>query len=145
MSVQAEPHHVPPYRSGADADASVGQLTSQLSEQLSRLVRAEMALAQVEAKQRAKRVGVGLGMFGAGGVFLFYGAGAFVAAAILGLANAVAGWLAAIIVGAALMVIAGIVALTGKKSIDRGSPPIPTETIRSVREDAAVVKGALRR
>jgi len=145
MSVQAEPHHDPSARSGADPDASVGQLTSQLSEHLSRLVRDEMALAQVEAKQRAKRFGVGFGMFGAGGVFLFYGAGAGVAAAILGLANAVSGWLAAVIVGAALMILAGIVALTGKKSIDRGSPPIPTETMRSVREDVEAVKGALRR
>ena len=145
MSVQAEPQHDPADRSGAGTDASVGQLASQLSEQLSRLVRAEMALAQVEAKHRAKRYGLGFGMFGASGAFLFFGAGAGVAAAILGLANAVPGWLAAVIVAAALMVLAGVVALTGKKSIDRGGPPIPTETMRSVREDAAVVKGALRR
>ena len=141
MSVHVEPRHP----AVASSDASVGQLASQLSEQLSRLVRDEMALAQVEAKQRVKHFGVGFGMFGAGGVFLFYGAGAAIAGAILGLANVVSGWLAAIIVAAALILLAGIVALVGKKSIDRGNPPIPTETISRVREDVAAVKGALRR
>jgi hypothetical protein len=43
------------------------------------------------------------------------------------------------------MVLAGMVALTGKKSMDRGNPPLPTEAIRSVREDAAAVKEALHR
>lgn len=144
MSVHAEPQY-PAERSAAPPDASVGQLTSQLSEQLSRLVRDEMALAKLEAKQRAKMFGLGIGMFGVGGVCLFFGAGAGVAAAILGLANAVPGWLAAVIVAAALMLLAGIVALTGKKSIDRGSPPVPSDTMQSVREDAAAVKGALHR
>jgi MFS family permease len=145
MSVHAEPQPDPASRSAALADASVGQLASQLSEQASRLVRNEMALAQLEAKQRAKRFGFGLGMFGVGGVCVFYAVGAAIAAAILGLANVVPGWLAAVIVAAALIVIAGIVSLTGKKSIDRGSPPVPTETMQNVREDAAAVKGALQR
>jgi hypothetical protein len=145
MSVHVEPQPDPVARSVAVSDASVGQLASQLSEQVSRLVRDEMALAQLEAKQRAKRFGVGIGMFGVGGVCLFYAAGAAIAAAILGLANVMPGWLAAVIVAAALIVAAGIVSLTGKKSIDRGSPPMPTETMQSVREDAAAVKGALQR
>jgi hypothetical protein len=144
MSVRVEPQF-DPTRTPASADASIGQLTSQLTEQLSRLVRDEMALAQLEAKQRAKRFGLGLGMFGVGGVFLFFGASAAIAAAILALAIVVPAWLAALIVAGALMFLAGIVALTGKKSIERGSPPMPTEAIRSVREDAAVVKNALHR
>lgn len=145
MSVHAEPQHNPADRSGAGSDASVGQLASQLSEQLSRLVRDEMALAQLEAKQRAKFFGVGLGMFGVGGVLLFFGAAAGITAAILGLANAVPAWLAAVIVAAALILCAGIVALTGKKSIDRAGPPVPADTMQSVREDAAAVKDAFRR
>jgi putative superfamily III holin-X len=144
MSVRVEPQFEPS-RAPTSDDASIGQLTSQLTEQLSRLVRDELALAQLEAKQRAKRFGLGLGMFGVGGIFLFFGACAAIAAAILALAIVVPGWLAALIVAGALMVLAGIVALTGKKSFDRGSPPMPTEAIRSVREDAAVVKGALHR
>jgi hypothetical protein len=145
MSVHAEPQYDPAHPPGPRAeDTSIGALTSQLTEHLSRLVRDEMALAQLEAKQRAKRFGIGLGMFGVGGVFLFFGASAGVAAAILGLANVMPGWLAALVVAGALMVLAGIVALTGKKSIDRGSPPVPTQAMQSVREDAAAVREAIK-
>jgi hypothetical protein len=145
MSVHVEPHYDSNGGSTVPADASIGQLTSQLTEQLSRLVRDEMALAQLEAKQRAKRFGLGIGMFGVGGVFLFFGAGAGVAAAILGIATVVSGWLAAVIVTAALFLLAGVVALTGKKSLDRGSPPVPTEAIQSMKDDAAAVREAIRK
>lgn len=126
-------------------DASMGQLASRLSEQVSRLVRDELALAQVEAKQRTKRLGLGLGMFGAGGVLAFFGAGCALAAAILGLANAVAGWLAAVIVAAILFALAGLVALTGKRSVGKGSSPVPTEAVESVKADAAAVRQAVQR
>src|SRR3954470_9310275 len=97
-------------------DASLGQLTSRLSEQVSTLVRGELALAQLEAKQKAKRLGVGFGLFGAGGMFAFFGVAVTIAAVVLALATAVEPWLAAVIVAAALFVVAGIVALTGKKA-----------------------------
>jgi uncharacterized membrane protein YqjE len=126
-------------------DASLGELASRMSEQVSRLVHEELALAQLEAKQKAKRLGVGFGMFGAGGALAFFGAGVLIAAAVLGLATAVSAWLAAVIVGAALLVIAGVMALTGKKSVAKGAPPVPTEAIESTRADVAAVRQAIKR
>jgi uncharacterized membrane protein YqjE len=126
-------------------DASLGELASRMSEQVSRLVHEELALAQVEAKQKAKRLGVGFGMFGAGGALAFFGAGVLIAAAVLGLATAVSAWLAAVIVGAALLVIAGVMALTGKKSVAKGAPPVPTAAIESTRADVAAVRQAIKR
>jgi len=146
MSVHVEPQYDPAHPLGTRADeASIGELTSQLTQHLSRLVRDEMALAQLEAKQRAKRFGLGLGMFGLGGVFAFFGACAALTAAILGLALVLPGWLSALIVAGALLVLAGMVALTGKKSIDSGSPPVPTQAMQSVREDAAAVREAIKK
>jgi Flp pilus assembly protein TadB len=145
MSVHVEPQYSSAHPPAAASGASIGQLTSQVTEQLSRLIRDEMALAQVEAKQRAKRFGLGIGMFGVGGVCLFFAACAGVAAAILALSYVVPAWLAALIVAGAFVLFAGLVAVTGKKSIERGSPPVPTEALRSVRKDAEVVKGALHR
>jgi uncharacterized membrane protein YqjE len=126
-------------------DASIGQLASRLSEQVSRLVHDELSLAQVEAKQKAKRLGLGVGMFGASGALAFFGLGVAVAAAVLGLANAVAAWLAAVIVAAALFVVAGLVALTGKQSVAKGSPPIPTDAVESTKADVAAVREAVKR
>ncbi len=126
-------------------DASLGQLASRMSEQVSRLVQEEFALAQAEAKQKAKRLGIGFGLFGAGGALAFFGAGVLIAAAVLGLAVLVSAWLAALIVGVALFLIAGLMALTGKKSVARGAPPIPTDAIESSKADAAAVRQAVKR
>ena len=55
------------------ADASTGQLITQLTEQVSRLVRDEARLAQAEVAQKAKRLGIGAGLFGGAGLFAFLG------------------------------------------------------------------------
>ena len=126
-------------------DASLGQLTARMSEQVSRLVRDELALAQLEATQKAKRFGVGLGMFGGSGVLVFFGTGVAITAAVLGLATAVAPWLAAVIVAVVLFLVAGVVALSGKKAVAAGSPPVPREAIDSTKADVAAVRDAVRR
>ena len=76
-------------------DASLGQLTARMSEQVSRLVRDELALAQLEAAQKTKRLGLGLGMFGGSGLLAFFGTGVAITAGVPGLATEGAGWLAA--------------------------------------------------
>jgi Flp pilus assembly protein protease CpaA len=127
------------------AEASLGQLTARMSEQVSRLVRDELALAQVEAKQKAKRLGVGFGMFGAGGMLAFFGAAVAVAAAVLGLANVVPAWLAALIVAGGLFALGGLVALSGKKAVSEGTPPVPKQAIESSKEDVAALRQAVHR
>jgi MFS family permease len=126
------------------ADASVGDLVTRASEQISRLVRNEMLLAQAELKEKGKRAGTGVGLFGAAGLTALYGVGALIAGAIIGLAAAVPAWLAAVIVGVVLLAIAGVAALMGKKEVQQATPPIPEETVASVREDVNVVKDSVK-
>jgi hypothetical protein len=49
-------------------DRPVGELVTQLAEQVSRLMREELRRAQVEMAQKGRRAGLGVGMFGGGGV-----------------------------------------------------------------------------
>lgn len=128
-----------------NADASFGDLAARLSEQASRLVRDEFALAQAEAKEKAKRLGVGIGKFGMSGVLAMFGGMSATAAAVLGLANVLPGWLAALAVAAVLFMVAGIVALSGKRSVRRAAPPVPTEAVRSAKADVAAVRQAVKR
>jgi MFS family permease len=121
-------------------EASVGELVSRASEQLSTLVRDEIQLAQADMAQKGRRAGKGFGLFGGAGAVAWFGAGALVAAAILGLSVAIAPWLAAIIVGVVLLLIAGILAAIGKKEVATAAPMIPQESVRSVRRDVAAVK-----
>jgi hypothetical protein len=119
---------------------SSGQLVSQLSEEMSRLVRDEFRLAQLEMSGKAKQAGIGAGMVGTAGLLALYGAGVLIAAAVLGLALVLDAWLAAVIVGAVLLGLGGIVAILGKKRISDAAPPLPNEAIGRAKEDVDAVR-----
>ena len=119
---------------------SVAELVKQLSEQTSRLARQEVELAKAELAVKGKRAGIGAGMFGGAGVFALYAVGALTAAAILGLATAVKGWLAALIVGVVLAAIAGLLTLQGKTKVRQATPPTPEQATESVKEDVQWAK-----
>jgi uncharacterized membrane protein YqjE len=125
--------------------ASLGELTSRLSQQMSTLVRDELRLAQAETVAKGKKIGIGAGLFGGAGLVAVFGIGALVAAAIIGLANAVDAWLAAVIVGAVLLALAGLLALTGKNEVSAGTPPAPEEAIAGVKTDLNTIKESAKR
>ena len=127
-------------RDGQGQEPTVAELVKQVSEQTSRLARQEVELAKAELTVKGKRAGLGFGMFGGAGVFGFYALGALVAAAILGLATAVAAWLAALIVAGAIAMIAGGLALTGKSKVAQATPPVPEQASESVKEDVQWAK-----
>jgi nitrate/nitrite transporter NarK len=97
-------------------------------------------LAKVELSEKGKRAGIGAGMFGGAGLFGMYALGALTAAAIAALATAVATWLAALIVAVVWAAVAGVMALTGKSKIQQAVPPVPEDTVESVKEDVQWTK-----
>lgn len=117
------------------SDRSVAELLKQLSDQTAALVRQELELAKAELAVKGKRAGLGAGMFGGAGLFGLYALGALTACAILALATAMNGWLAALIVTVVYGAIAGVLALTGKTKVQQGVPPLPEQTVDSVKED----------
>src|SRR3954452_21253276 len=116
-------------------ERSVVQLTTDLVEELPDLLRAELRLAQAEVTEKGKNLGVGAGLFGASGFLAFWGFGAALATAVLGLAQVLDAWLAALVVTAALLVLAGVAALIGKARVSRGTPPVPARAIAGVQQD----------
>ncbi len=119
---------------------SVAELVKQLSEQSSRLARQEAELAKAELAAKGKRAGLGAGMFGGAGLLGLYALGALTAAAILGLASAVAAWLAALIVAAVFGAIAGVLVLQGRSKVAQATPPVPEQATESVKEDVQWAK-----
>jgi len=122
-------------------DAAVGELVGQMSEQISRLVRDELQLAQAELKAKGTAAGIGVGLFGGAGIIAGYGLGVLIAAAVLGLATVVDAWLAALIVGVAVLAIAGILALGGKNKVAQATPPVPAGAVEGVKRDVEALKG----
>jgi hypothetical protein len=125
--------------------ASTGELVSILSQDMSTLIRDELRLAQIEAGTKAKKLGMGAGLFGGAGVVAVFGLGVLIAAATLGLANVVPGWLAAVIVGVALLLVSGMIALIAKKDVSAGSPPMPKEAVSGLQTDVKIVREGLHR
>ena len=117
-----------------------GELVKDLSNHVSTLVRQELELVKVELTAKGKQAGIGAGMFGGAGLLALYGVGALTAAAILGLATAVAGWLAAIIVAVVWLAVAGVLALMGKSRAQKAVPPMPEQTVETLKEDVRFTK-----
>jgi hypothetical protein len=121
------------------------ELVRQLTEQVSRLVRQELQLAKLELAEKGRRAGLGAGLFGGAGLVAIYGLGALVAAAILLLATVVAAWVAALLVGLGLFVIAGVLVLLGRGQVRRATPPLPRQAAASVKADVHEITTRVRR
>jgi uncharacterized membrane protein YqjE len=121
-------------------DASMGELVSRLSTEMSSLMRGELELARLELTEKAKHTGKGAGAFGAAGLVALYGVAALIAAAIIALALVMDAWLAAVLVGVVLLVIAGGIALFGKKQVSEGTPMKPERATENLRRDVDTVK-----
>ncbi|HTZ24621.1 MAG TPA: phage holin family protein [Streptosporangiaceae bacterium] len=124
----------------ATQDRPTGELVKGLSEQLSHLVRDELRLAQLEMTRKGKQAGLGIGLFAGSGGIAVYGLGCLIACAVIAIATVLAAWLAALIVGVALLLVAGMAALAGKGRLSKATPPVPEETIGSVKADVEEIK-----
>ncbi len=141
MSHTEPPTGAPAGTSPSTGDASLGTLASNLSQQMSTLIRDEMRLAQAEVTQKGKHAGLGLGLFSVAGLLAFYGVATLIATAVLALALAVDAWLAALIVAVVLLAAAAVAAVVGKSKVQEAGPPKPEQAIRGIKEDVATLKG----
>ena len=120
-------------------DRSLGQIVSDVSTDLSTLLRQELELAKTELKEEAGKAGKGVGMLGGAGV-----AGHFVLfflsfALLLLLDRWMAAGLAALIVAVLWGVIAAVLAAMGRKALKEANPQLP-KTQQTLKEDAQWAK-----
>jgi hypothetical protein len=126
------------------AEQSTAELVQRATEQVSRLIRDELALARAELAAKGRHAGIGVGLFGGGGVLALAGLGTLIATVILLLALALPAWVAALIVTVLLFAAAGVMALIGRRQVRRAGPPVPTATADSLRADVGTIAAAVR-
>jgi uncharacterized membrane protein YqjE len=124
--------------------ASTGELVTKLSEQVSTLVKDELALARAEMVEKGKRAGTGAGLFGGTAVLALYGVGVLIVTAILLLDLVWPAWLAALVVAIVIFLIAGVLALIGRREVKQAAPPLPEAAKESVAADVDAVKAAVK-
>ena len=128
-----------------DADRSLGTIIKELMENISTLFRSEIALLKWEFKDTVAKLGGGIGLF-AGALFLALVGVAFLFVTIvLGLvALGVPAWLSALIVTVVLFVVAGALAMMGKKKF-AATQFLPTQSVEQIKSDIETIKSDIAR
>ena len=121
-------------------DRPLGEVASELTRDLSLLVRQEMELAKAEMKEKGQVAAPGLGMIGGAGVAGLMAAGALTAFLILTLSIFLPDWSSALIVGAVLAVVTYVLVKQGKERVQKAGAPVPEQTIETVKEDVEWAK-----
>ena len=125
-------------------DRSIGELFADLAKESSVLVRQEVALAKAEMTQKAGEVGKDIGFLAVGGLVLYAGLLAIIAAIIIVLGTVgVPWWLSALLVG---LIVAGVgyfLVQKGLKALKRENLA-PRQTIQTLKEDAEWAKEQVR-
>jgi MFS family permease len=123
---------------------SLTELLRRLGQDMGTLVRQEAELAKAELRQKVQSAGASAGMFAGAYVAGMLAAGALTACFILALAEAMPGWLAALIVAVVYGVVAAVLAARGRDRLKEAAPPVPEETVETVKEDVQWLKNPTR-
>jgi uncharacterized membrane protein YqjE len=100
-----------------ESSASIGDLLSDISTDISTLMRQEVELAKAELRQSATQAGKGAGMLGGSAIFAHLAVAFLALASWWGLGNEIGrGW-AGLVVTAVLALIAAVLAVVGRREV----------------------------
>lgn len=133
------PHHTVEHHP-ATYDRPFGELLKELMEDISILVRQEIALARVEMTEKAKVYARASVMIAFSALLGFFALGVLTACIILAIDLALPAWLAALIVAVAYLLVAGTFVLLGIARLRKAGRPVPEQTIETIKEDVSWVK-----
>ena len=123
-----------------EPERTLGTIIKELTADFSTLFRSEVALLKLEVKDTVGKLGGGIGMF-AGAVFLgLFGLAFLFVTIVLGLvALGVPAWVSTLIVTIVLFVVAGVLAVMGKKKF-AAVQFVPTESVKQIQKDIETIK-----
>ncbi len=125
-------------------DRSLSELVSEVTGEIATLFRKEVELARVETSEQVSRAAKAGGMLGAAAVIGFLDLILFSFAAAWALSEIVPEGVAFLIVAVVFAVVAGVLAMAGKKRIANINP-VPNQTVQTVKEDVQVAKDSFAR
>jgi hypothetical protein len=121
-------------------ERSLPELLKQLSQEVTQLLKQEIELAKAEVGEKGRQAGKGAGLLGSAGVIGLGAVGALTACFILALNAVMPAWLAALIVAVVYGVVAAILAMQGRNRIRQATPPVPEQTVETLKEDVQWAK-----
>ena len=127
----------------AEDERSLSELLSEMSTELTTLLRKEVELLKAETKDsvsQAAKAGVLLGAVAVGGLFALL---LLAMAAAFGLAEVMATGLAFLLVGLVFLLVAGVAFAMARKKLAEVRPP--EQAIATIKEDVEVAKSSIQR
>lgn len=123
-------------------ERTLGQLVASASQDISALVRGEIALAKLELSGQVKKAGLGGALLAAAGVVGFYSVYFIFLTLAEGLqALGLPRWLSFLLVTVLMLLIAGVLAMIGLKRM-KTVKPVPQQAVRNAQQAIEGVKRA---
>ncbi|HYD99933.1 MAG TPA: phage holin family protein [Alphaproteobacteria bacterium] len=129
--------------SSAREQAPLTTLLGQLMDGFRDLFRGEIALAKAEMSEKVSRLGTSAAAVAVGGILLLAGLLVLLDAVVWAIAEFVDHWVAALVVGLAVLGIGYMVLRTGLKSFQAGNL-VPNRTVGSIKEDVRFAREQVR-
>jgi len=129
-----------PTRATDTAQNGFGGAAKNVADHASRLADLVKELATVELKQKIATLGVGIGLGVGAGLFALFGLGFLLAAVAAAIALALPWWAALLITAGGLFLLAAILGLLAKSSIEKATPPMPEQAIEEARLTTAAIR-----
>lgn len=124
-------------------ERTLGQLVASASQDISTLVRSEIALAKAEVSVQLKKAGAGGGLLAAAAVIAFYSVYFLFTTIVEGLiALGLWRWLSYLIVTVLMLAVAALLAYLGSRKM-KTVQPAPEKAIESAQETVEGIKAAL--
>ena len=121
----------------------VSDVLRDIAANIQQIIRSEVVLAKVEVKETAQKASKPAAVLAAGTLLGLYGLGFLLLAAVYGLSLVMAPWLAALVVGAVLATVGGILVAKSRTALKQ-IKPVPTKTVQTVRENVQWAKDRIK-
>lgn len=125
-------------------ERSLSELLSDVTDEIATLFRKEVELARAETSEQVSRAAKAGGMLGAAAVIGFLDLILFSFAAAWALSEVVPEGVAFLIVAVVSTVVAGVLAMAGKKRLASVNP-MPDQTVQTLKADVQVAKDSFAR
>lgn len=122
------------------SNGGVGSAAKHVAEHASSIARLEVELALLEVKQKAAKLGIGIGMLAGAALFGLFLLMFLLAAAAAALTLVLPVWAALLVMAGVILLVAGALAGIGAGLVRKGTPPVPEQAI----EEAKLTTEALR-
>jgi uncharacterized membrane protein YqjE len=126
------------YSYGAKNERSIGDVLRDIATNIQEMVRSEIRLARVELTEQGQKFVTAARVLAIGAVVALYGVGFVLLAGLFALELVLPAWAAAVILGAVLLIGAGIAVSAGLHRLKEVKAPV--KTMQTVKEDALWIK-----